>query len=58
MIRGTGIGRTEEEARERAIDALKDRLWEEVWKDEIQLPVKREKVDEEDGIFVVTVDIW
>ena len=47
-----------EQARERALEALKERLWRECWKGEIELPVRRERVVEEDGIFEIEIETW
>ena len=56
-MRGTGVGRSREEARKRAEEALKERLWREVWKEEIELPVKEVRVAEIDGMFEIDVEI-
>lgn len=58
MYKARGIGNSEEQARERAMEALKERLWRECWKGEIELPVKRERVVEEDGIFEIEIETW
>lgn len=46
-----------EEARKRAEEALKERLWKEVWKEEIELPVKSEKVIEVEGMFEIEIEV-
>lgn len=51
------VGRSREEARMRAEEALKERLWEECWREEIELPVKRETVVEVGGMFEVEIEI-
>lgn len=56
-MKGTGIGRSREEARRRAEEMLKERLWREVWKECVELPVRNEKVVEVDGIFEVEIEI-
>ncbi len=56
-MKGTGVGRSRKEARKRAEEMLKERLWRECWKEEIELPVKKEKVVEVDGIFEVEIEI-
>ena len=56
-MKGTGVGRSREEARRRAEEMLKERLWREVWKECVDLPVKKEKVVEVDGIFEVEIEI-
>ena len=56
-MKGTGVGRSREEARRRAEEMLKERLWREVWKDCVDLVVKKEKVVEVDGIFEVEIEI-
>lgn len=58
MYRQKGIGKSEAEARERALEALKERLWRECWKGEIELPVRRERVVEKDGIFEIEIETW
>lgn len=50
-------GKSVEEAREAALEALKQRLWEECWKEEIELKVKWERVVELDGVFEVEIEI-
>lgn len=56
-MKGTGVGRSREEARRRAEEMLKERLWREVWKECVDLPVKKEKVMEVDGIFEVEIEV-
>lgn len=56
-MKGTGVGRSREEARSRAEEMLKERLWRDVWKDCVDLVVKKEKVVEVDGIFEVEIEI-
>lgn len=56
-MKGTGVGRSREEARKRAEEALKERLWREVWKECIDLPVKEVRVAEIDGMFEIDVEI-
>ncbi len=56
-MKGKGVGRSVEEARKRAEEMLKERLWRECWKDEIELPVKEEKIVEEDGIFEIEIEV-
>lgn len=47
-----------ESAKEMCLDALKEMLWQEVWKHEIELTGVRWTVEEdEDGIIVVTAEI-
>ena len=57
-MKGKGVGRSREEARKRAEEMLKERLWREVWKEEIDLPVKEEKVVEVEGMFEVEIETW
>ena len=57
MHRAVGIGGSIEEARSRALGALKDQLWRDCWREEIDLPDVRESVVEEDGVFEVTVEL-
>lgn len=56
-MKGKGVGRSREEARRKAEAELKERLWEEVWKEEIELPVKSEEVVEVEGMFEVEIEI-
>jgi len=57
MYREKAIGRNKEEALEAAMDALKERLWRECWKEEIDLPgVKVVEREVESGIEI-TVEI-
>lgn len=46
-----------EGAKEYAVDALKDRLWEEVWRSEIDLPGLDVRVSREGDGYVVTARI-
>ncbi len=56
-MREIRIGKTREEARSAAMEALKERLWKECWKDEIELPVKEERVSMEGGMFKVELTV-
>lgn len=56
-MKGTGVGRSREEARKRAEEMLKERLWRECWKEEIELPVKEVRVAEIDGMFEIEIEI-
>ena len=59
MYKEKGTGKSKEEARRRAEDALKERLWRECWKEEIEVPrdavVHVEAI--EGGLFEVTIEI-
>ena len=58
MYKGTGVGRSKAEARQKADEALKERLWKECWKDEVEVPRDAvERVVEVNGMFEVTVEI-
>lgn len=57
MYKEKRAGKSIEEARERAMEALKERLWKEAWKDEVELPDVRETVVEIGGMFEVEVEI-
>lgn len=58
MYKQKGVGRSREEARRRAEEALKERLWRECWKDEIELQgVREEQRELVDGKFEVTLEI-
>lgn len=58
MYKQKGVGRSREEARRRAEEALKERLWRECWKDEIELQGVSEMGRElENGEFEVTLEI-
>ena len=47
-----------EAAKEMCLDALKEMLWQEVWKEEIELPGVQWTIEEgEDGIIEVTAEI-
>lgn len=56
-MKGWGVGRSREEARKRAEEMLKERLWREVWKENVELPVKEEKVVEDEGMFEVEIEV-
>jgi hypothetical protein len=59
MYKEKGTGRSKEEARRRAEEALKERLWRECWKEAIEVP--RDAVEHvvaiEGGLFEVTIEI-
>ena len=58
MYKETGVGRSKAEARHKADEALKERLWKEVWKDNVEVPRDVvETVVEVNGIFEVTIEI-
>lgn len=57
MYKEKRAGKSIEEARERAMEALKERLWKDAWKDEVELPDVRETVVEIGGMFEVEVEI-
>ncbi len=58
MYKETGVGRSKAEARHKAEEALKERLWKEVWKDNIEVPRDAvECVVEVNGMFEVTIEI-
>lgn len=58
MHRASGIGHSKEEALERALKALKDQLWEECWRDEIELTgVSHRVVHRDGGVFEVIVEL-
>lgn len=58
MYKAKAVGSTREEARMRAEEALKERLWRECWKDEIELQGVSEMGRElENGEFEVTLMI-
>lgn len=59
MHRASGIGHSKEEALERALKALKDQLWEECWRDEIDLIGVSHRVihKEDEDIFEVVVEV-
>ena len=51
-------GESMESARTRLIEGLKDRLWKEVWRDEIVLPdVDIEVAETEDGKLIMRAEI-
>lgn len=59
MYKETGVGKSKEEARRKAEEALKERLWREVWKDNVDVP--REAVESVvevcDELYEVTIEI-
>lgn len=57
MFKEKRTGRTKEEARKKALEALKERCWRECWKENIDLPVVRETVVEIGGMFEVEIEI-
>ena len=58
MYKETGVGRSKAEARQKADEALKERLWKEVWKDNVEVPREAvETVVEVNGMFEVTIEI-
>lgn len=57
MFKASGVAGSEERAREMALDALKQVLWEECWKEAIELVGVMESVREVGGMFEVTVSI-
>lgn len=58
MRRASGIGNSEEEALERALRVLKDQLWEECWREEIELAgVSHRVVHKGNGVFEVIVEL-
>ena len=50
-------GKTVEEARRAALEALKERLWTECWKEEIVLVVRSEKVQKVGETYEVEIKI-
>ena len=56
-MKGWGVGRSREEARKRAEEMLKERLWRECWKENVDLPVKKERVVEVEGMFEIEIEI-
>ena len=57
MYKASGIGRSEDQARERALAALKERLWRECWRDAVELDAEDVSVVEVDGVFEVEVKV-
>lgn len=57
MLKEKRIGRTVDEAWEAAMNALKERLWRECWRDNIELPVKRMDATEVGGMYEVEIEI-
>lgn len=57
MYKQKGVGKSREEARRKAEEALKERLWRECWKDEIELQGERETVVEVGGMFEVEIEV-
>lgn len=50
-------GKTIEEARKAALEALKERLWRECWREEIVLVVRSEKVHKVGETYEVEIKI-
>lgn len=57
MYKQKGVGRSREEARRRAEEALKERLWRECWREEVELAVKKEEVVEVAGMYEVEIEV-
>lgn len=57
MYKETGVGRSKAEARKRAEEALKERLWKEVWKHEVEIDVEEVSSVEVGGIYEVTIKV-
>ena len=59
MYKETGVGRSKAEARKKAEEALKERLWKEVWKDNVEVPREAVEcvVEVGEGLFEVTIEI-
>lgn len=57
MLKEKRTGRTVDEAWNAAMNALKDRLWKECWRDNIELPVKRMNVTEVAGMYEVEIEV-
>lgn len=45
-----------EAARRRAIEALKEKMWREIWREEIELPTRVTEVEFEDGRIEVIAE--
>lgn len=57
MYKQKGVGKSREEARRRAEEALKERLWRECWRESVELRVKEERVVEVAGMYEVEIEI-
>lgn len=57
MMKAVGIGRSKEDARKRAEEALKERLWKECWKHEVEIDVEEVSSVEVGDIFEVTIKV-
>lgn len=57
MMKAVGIGRSKEDARKRAEEALKERLWKECWKNEVEIDVEEVSSVEVGGIYEVTIKV-
>lgn len=57
MYKAKAVGRSREEARRRAEEALKERLWRECWREEVELAVKKEEVVEVSGMYEVEIEV-
>lgn len=57
MYKETGVGRSKAEARQKAEEALKERLWKECWKNEVEIDVEEVSSVEVGGIYEVTIKV-
>lgn len=56
-MKAVGIGRSKADARKRAEEALKERLWKECWKNEVEIDVEEVSSVEVGGIYEVTIKV-
>ena len=58
MFRVTRKAKTAREAQEECAAALKEMMWDEVWKSSIEAPVKRAYLEKgDDGMYEVTMEV-
>lgn len=57
MMKAAGTGRSKAEARRKAEEALKERLWKECWKNEVEIDVEEVSSVEVGGIYEVTIKV-
>ena len=56
-MQAAGTGRSKAEARRKAEEALKERLWKECWKNEVEIDVEEVSSVEVGGIYEVTIKV-
>lgn len=57
MYKEKAVGKSKEEARKKAEEALKERLWKECWRESVELRVSREEAVEVCGMWEVELEV-